>query len=109
MQNKVQVVIGGRILTMTSSEDELHIQKVASCVNRMIQKVEGTQSYRALSSDLKPVLIELNLAEELIQAREQLKQLEADLQERENELAEVKQALAESDIRLERLEGKRRR
>ncbi len=108
-KNEVQVVIGGKVLTMSGTEDEMQIQRVASCVNRMIKKLEGTEVYRGLPTDLKPLLIEINIAEELIRCQEQVKQLETDLQSRENELAELKQTLVDAQLRLERLEGKRSR
>ncbi|MCD8046869.1 MAG: cell division protein ZapA [Clostridiales bacterium] len=105
----VQVVVGGKILTMGGSGDEVHIQKVASCVNRMIQQLEDTEAYRALPADLKPVLIELNIADELIAAQDAITQLETDLQLKENELAKVKQSLVDTQMQLERAEGRRKR
>ncbi len=107
-KNEVQVVIDGKVLTMTGTEDEMQIQRVASCVNRMIKKLEGTEMYHGLPTDLKPLLIELNIAEELIRTQERVEELEDDLQFKENELAELKQTLAETELMLERLEGKRR-
>lgn len=56
-------------------------------------------------ADLKPVLIHINIAEELIKAQDQIQQLEEDLRLKENELAELRQELAETEVRLERLEG----
>ncbi len=108
-KNEVQVVVGGKVLTMSGTEDEMQIQKVASCVNRMIKKLEGTDVYHGLPTDLKPILIELNIADELIRAQEKVKRLESDLQLRENELSELKQTLVDTQLKLERLEGKRTR
>ncbi len=108
-KNEVQVVIDGKVLTMSGTEDEMQIQRVASCVNRMIKKLEGTEVYHSLPTDMKPLLIELNIAEELIRAQERADELEADLQIKENELSELKQTLVDAQLRLERLEGKRPR
>ncbi len=109
MENKVQVVVGGKVLTVWGSKDEVTMQQVASCVNKMTARLEATQSFRHLPTDLRPLLIELNLAEELIAERETSARLKEDLQEKENELARVKQELVEAELRLERLEGKKRR
>lgn len=108
-KHRVQVVIGGKVLTMGGSDDEIHIQKVASCVNKKIQELEVTEGYRALPMDLKPILIELNIADELVQAQNTIQQLENDLQLKENELAELKQTLVEAQMKLEKLEGKKKR
>ena len=105
----VQVVVGGKILTMGGSDDEVHIQKVASYVNHMIQSMEETGAYKALPTDLKPILIELNIADELIAAQDTIGQLKNDLRLKENELAELKQTLVDTELKLERLEGRKKR
>ncbi len=108
-KNEVEVVIDGKVLKMSGTEDEMQIQRVASCVNRMIKKLEGTEVYHGLPTDMKPLLIELNIAEELIRSQERVKELESDLQLKENELSEVKQSLVDAQLKLERLEGRRSR
>ncbi len=107
-KNEVQVVIGGKVLTMSGTEDEMQIQRVASCVNRMIKKLEGTEVYHSLPTDMKPLLIELNIAEELIRTQERVTELEEDLHQKENELSEVKQTLVDAQLKLERMENNRR-
>ena len=108
-KSMVQVVIGGKILTMGGYDDETHIQKIASCVNRVMQQMEEADEYHCLPSDLKPVFIHINIADELVTAQEQIEQLEQDLRQKENELAELKQELAETEVRLEKLEGHKKR
>ena len=102
--NLVQVVVGGRVLSMSGSGDELHMQRVAACVNKKIQELEETENYREVPADLRSVLVELNLADDLIGAQEQTELLKSDLHLRETELAEVKQALVEAQMKLESLE-----
>ena len=104
-KSMVQVVIGGKVLTMGGYDDETHIQRIASCVNRVMRQMEDADEYRCLPADLKPVLIHINIAEELIKAQDQIQQLEEDLRLKENELAELRQELAETEVRLEKLEG----
>ena len=104
-KSMVQVAIGGKVLTMGGADDETHIQRIASCVNHVLQEFEDKDEYRCLPADLKPVLIHINIAEELIKAQDQIQQLEEDLRLKENELAELRQELAEKEVRLERLEG----
>ncbi len=107
-KNEVQVVIDGKVLTMSGEDDEMQIQRVASCVNRMIKKLEGTEMYHSLSTDLKPLLIELNIADELIRTQERVRELEQEAQDKENELSKLRQTLVDTQLRLERLEGRRR-
>lgn len=104
-----EVVIGGKVLAMGGSGDEIRIQRVAACVNNMIRRLEDTESYQMLSPDLKPVLIELNLADELIEAQDRIGQLENDLRNTENELSKVKQSLVEAQLKQEHQDSKKRR
>ena len=69
-KSMVQVAIGGKVLTMGGADDETHIQRIASCVNHVLQEFEDKDEYRCLPADLKPVLIHINIAEELIKALE---------------------------------------
>lgn len=103
-KSRVEVVIGGKVLTMSGYESAAYMQNVASHINRKIQELEVTEEFRHLSSDLKPILIEINLTDELMKAKEQAERLEADIQMKEKELAQVKQELVETQIKLEKLE-----
>ena len=96
-KSMVQVVIGGKVLTMGGYDDETHIQRIASCVNRVMRQMEDADEYRCLPADLKPIFIHINIADELVTAQELIDQ--------EKELAELKQELAETEVRLEKLEG----
>lgn len=108
-KNSIQVVIGGKILSMSGSDDEMHIQRVAACVNKKMQELEDTDVYRSLPTDMKPLLIELNIAEDLIDAQDTISMLESDLQLKENEIVELKQRLVDTELKLERLEGHKKR
>ncbi|MEI3280897.1 MAG: cell division protein ZapA [Eubacterium ramulus] len=39
-KSMVQVAIGGKVLTMGGADDETHIQRIASCVNHVLQEFE---------------------------------------------------------------------
>ena len=69
-KSMVQVVIGGKVLTMGGYDDETHIQRIASCVNRVMQQMEDADEYRCLPADLKPIFIHINIADELVTAQE---------------------------------------
>ena len=75
-KSMVQVVIGGKVLTMGGYDDETHIQRIASCVNRVMRQMEDADEYRCLPADLKPIFIHINIADELVTAQELIEQLE---------------------------------
>ena len=84
-KSMVQVVIGGKVLTMGGYDDETHIQRIASCVNRVMRQMEDADEYHCLPADLKPIFIHINIADELVTAQELIDQLEQELQEKEKE------------------------
>ena len=74
-----------------------------------MRQMEDADEYRCLPADLKPIFIHINIADELVTAQELIDQMEQELQEKEKELAELKQELAETEVRLEKLEGHKKR
>lgn len=108
-KSNVEVIIGGKVLRMSGYESEAYMQKVASHINRRTQEIEETPEYRHLSPELKNLLIQINLVDDLMKAKERVEQLEADMELKENELSEVQHELVSAQIKLERLEGNRKR
>ena len=106
---KVEVVIGGKVFMMSGYESEIHIQRVASHINRKLQEFESMREYRALPGDMRATLIQINIADELIKAQDQIEQLKADLRLKEDELANVKHDLVELQMRMEKAEGHKKR
>lgn len=98
-KSNVQVVINGKVLTMSGYEDELHIQRVASHVNKVYKEMTATDAYRRLPPDIRPIFINLNLADELVKAQESIEQLEADLARRAEELSELKAELVDAKMK----------
>lgn len=108
-KSNVEVIIGGKVLRMSGYESEDYMQKVASHINRRTQELEETSDYRHLTPELKNLLIQINLVDDLMKAKERVEQLETDIELRENELAELQRELVNTQMRLERLEGNKKR
>lgn len=106
---KTEVVIGGKVVTISGYESEAYMQKVALYINQKIQELDVIRELRYLPADLKQILIQINIADELMKIKEQTEQLEADLRRKEDELSEIKQELVAAQMKLEKLEGKKKR
>lgn len=88
--NKAVVRIGGREYTMRGFVSEEYIHKVAIYVDKKMEEIEKRQP--ALSTTMLAVLTAINLADEIMQQREEIERLRQELKELKemNELNESK-------------------
>ncbi len=101
------VLIGGKLLTLSGYESEEYLQKVASYINKKIDEYNKMDSYRRQSADMQAVLLQLNIADDYFKAKRQIAILEDDLQAKEKELYDLKHELISTQIKLETEMNKR--
>lgn len=77
--NKATVRIGGREYTMKGFVSEEYIHKVAIYVDKKMEEVRERQP--ALSTTMLAVLTAINLADEIIQQKEEIEKLRQELEE----------------------------
>ncbi len=95
-KTSAQVIIGGRVYTLSGYEEEAYLQKVASYLNGKLE------DYTKLSGDMKSVLLELNIADDYFKAKAQVERLERELQQKEDESSDLKNELVSRQIEQER-------
>jgi len=76
MTNKVDVVIGGKIIAIRSAESAEHMQKVASYVDKKIEEVKSKNIRAAADERLLTLLLSINLADDVYKAKDQLDKLQ---------------------------------
>ena len=101
VKNSPQVLIDGKIITLSGYESPEYLQKVASYINQKIGELSQLQGYNRLSVDTKHTLISLNVADDYFKAREQAEMLEEDMEAKDAESYELRSELAETKVRLE--------
>ena len=101
VKNTTQVLIDGKIITLSGYESPEYLQKVASYINQKIGELSQLQGYNRLSVDTKHTLISLNVADDYFKAREQAEMLEEDMEAKDAESYELRRELAETKVRLE--------
>ena len=74
-----EVIIGGKVLTVSGNESVEYLQKVASYINNKINEYAKMDSFRRQSVDKQNMLIQLNIADDYFKARKQIDLLEQDL------------------------------
>ncbi|MDD2957929.1 MAG: cell division protein ZapA [Lachnospiraceae bacterium] len=103
-KNKTEVLIGGKIYTLSGYESEEYLQKVATYMNNKIAEFKNMDGYQKLSSDLRGILLNLNTADDYFKAKKQADNLEDELSEKDKELYEIKHELITAQIKLETAE-----
>lgn len=101
-----EVIIGGKVFTLSGYESEEYLQKVASYINNKINEYNNVEGFKRQSSDLQNVLLQLNIADDFFKAKNQISILEEELKIKEKELYDIKHELISSQIKVENSEKK---
>lgn len=96
-----EVIIGGKVFTLSGYESEEYLQKVASYINNKINEYNKVESFRRKPMDTQSVLLQLNIADDFFKAKKQISVLEEELQTKEKELYDLKHELISAQIKLE--------
>ena len=96
-----EVIIGGKVFTLSGYESEEYLQKVASYINNKVNEYNKVDSFRRQPLDTQGVLMQLNIADDFFKAKKQISVLEEELQTKEKELYDLKHELISTQIKLE--------
>ncbi|MCQ2541940.1 MAG: cell division protein ZapA [Lachnospiraceae bacterium] len=99
-KNEVQVIIDGKVLTMSGFESNEYLQKVANYINDMIVEYYKADSFKHAGKDIQHRLIEINIADELFKARDKVEKLTEELKIKENELYDMKHDVINKEMAL---------
>ena len=103
-KNVTEVIINGKIYTISGYESEEYLQKVASYINGKINEFKSVEAYKRLSLDMQRTLLELNIADDYFKVKKQADSLENDLAAKDKQLYDIKHELIAAQIKLEALE-----
>ena len=103
-KNSAEVLIDGKIYTLSGYESEEYLQKVATYINSKLVEFKKLEGYSRQSRENKSILLELNIADDYFKAKKQAEMLEEELAEKDKELYDLKHELIGSQIRLETAE-----
>lgn len=99
-----EVIIGGKVFTLSGYESEEYLQKVASYINNKVNEYSKLDNFRRQPVDTQSVLLQLNIADDYFKAKKQISDLEEELQGKENELYDLKHELVSTQMKLESAE-----
>ncbi|MGN1177118.1 MAG: cell division protein ZapA [Roseburia sp.] len=96
-----QVVIGGKVYTLSGYEEEEYLQKVAAYLNNKIDEFSALENYHTMSGDMKAILMELNVADDYFKAKTQVERLEEELEQKEKQIYDLKHELVSNQLKIE--------
>ena len=103
-KNTADVLIGGKVYTISGYESTAYLQKVAAYLNEIEEQVSGMEGYRRLSSEEKQLLKNMNLADAYFKASDARDQLEKEIEQKDNEIYGLKHDLIDAEMDKEKLQ-----
>ncbi len=103
-KNKTQVIIAGKIYTLSGYESEEYLQRVAAYLNGKISEFKSMEGYSRLSPDLRNIMLDLNMADDYFKMKKKIEELERELLAKDKEVYDFKHELITAQIKLENAE-----
>ena len=96
-----EVLIGGKVFTLSGFESEEYLQKVSTYLNHKIDECSSSEGYRKQSAETRSVLLALNIADDYFKARKQGGTLESDIEAKDKEMYDLKHELISLRMQIE--------
>ena len=99
----VEVIIGGKVFTLSGYESEEYLQKVASYINNKYNEYSKIDTFKKQPAEMQNFLLQLNIADDYFKAKKQIALLEEEIQRKEKELYDLKHDLISCQIKMDSL------
>ena len=103
-KNVTEVVIAGKIISISGEEDAGYMTEVAAFINDKMLERQKTENYGRLSAEHKQILLGMNLADEYFREKKKNQILESELELKDKELYSLKHELINLQLDLEKLQ-----
>lgn len=100
----IEVIINNKRYTLGGYESEEYLQKVATYINNKYAELKKQDSYRVLDSDMRNVLLQINLADDYFKLKKQVQTVEADSDTKSGEIFDLKHEIILLQTKLEAVE-----
>ena len=108
-KNYTEVLIGGKVFTLSGFESEDYLQRVSTYLNHKITECTNIDGYRRQSAETRSTLLALNIADDYFKAKRQGAALELDVEQKDKEMYDLKHELISTQIKCENLEQELRK
>lgn len=105
-KNDVEVIINGKQYTLSGYESSEYLQKIATHINEKIGDFSKQEGYSKLESDMKNILLAINLSDEYYKAQKVAEDIQKEKEDLEKEIFDMKHDMIAVKTQLEEAEGK---
>lgn len=99
--NDIEVIINNKRYTLRGYESEEYLQKVASFINNKHAEFKKQDFYRMLDVETRNVLLEINIADDYFNIKNQVKEIENENDSKSTEIFDLKHELISVHSKLE--------
>lgn len=98
-KNNTEVIIGGKVFTLSGYESEEYLQKVAVYINNKLSEFNKEDSFRRQSLEVRANLMYLNIADDYFKAKKLADTLETENDNKDKEIYDLKHELIAAQIK----------
>lgn len=106
-KNNTEVIIGGKVFTLSGYESEEYLQKVAAYINGKLSEFNADDAYRRQSAEYRANLMYLNIADDYFKAKNMEESLQTEIDNKDKQINDLKHELITSQIKIEALNKER--
>ena len=100
--NETQVIIAGKVLTLTGYETAEYTQKVANYINKKMDECRNAVSFRSQNKETQMLLVALNIADDYMKIAEKLIENEQLIKDKDKEIYNLKHDIVTTQSRLDK-------
>ena len=103
VKNTTQVLIGGKIVTLSGYESEEYLQKVANYMNNKLTELGQIPGYNRQTLETRHTLLSLNIADDYFKAKRQAEMYEEELEAKDMDMYDLKHDLINGQVELDKV------
>ena len=100
-KNNTEVILGGKVFTLSGYESEEYLQKVAAYINNKLAEFNKDESYRRQSAEVRANLMYLNIADDYFKSKKLGDSLQSETENKDTAMYDLKHELIAAQIQLE--------
>ena len=100
-KTSAEVVIDGKVYTLSGQESEDYLQNVATYINGKIAECQSSEAYRRFNAEYQNVLLALNIADDYFKAKDQVNQMLTEDDDKDKQIYDLRHEVIEVQIKYE--------
>ena len=103
-KNNTEVILGGKVFTLSGYESEEYLQKVAAYINNKLAEFNKDESYRRQSAEVRANLMYLNIADDYFKAKKLGDSLQSETENKDTAMYDLKHELIQLETANKQIE-----